>query len=360
MCFDKCERIGTDRIKISNFDFEIKKDNKLSYNLSENTSNGIKEKEVYKYRDKLINNLTLEKTTYINGFVKIYNEIDFNPNSVLTDYNIQNSTHIELNSAIKILKKKLQNIGLIIKLTNAIFQHLEINHNFLVNYNDYSDVFALFSQQLEDYTGRYGGKYKDNIKDINVKEGILTKWKTLKGEVTKELEIYDKSLQMLKVYNLIIQPISRIEYRFNKSHIRNHCDRLNIKFNLPILTENDDFINSLFIYHLNKDILKHLDSYLENKIYGKLKSEYTAFKNTAKTAKKYSRTEKRNVYEYLINNFWIFSEEIILRILKEHDKENETRNASRDFKKFQKKYPAYKNLEKLNYIRSFFCITNLD
>lgn len=330
-------KIGIDKISLYNFDVNMSESDE--FYLYEDYEKGIKKEIIKNEWCSIVHAYYLTKDNKTKEIQeKNYKNITLNPNKILYGHNVGNSTPQELKKALEKLKEKLKEKNVYIDFSNAKIKDIEININIPKDFKEYTQVFKHLIRQTKK-PQEIGAFIKTEI----YKERIQTE--SLFGIIKKNtiLRIYNKSLESGLDY-----PLSRIEFLIKKGALNYYLEKNKKENNLNVLFENPDIINNIFIEKIT-DIFKKARKDIQERIKGYLTREYLAFKSSGKLAREHNRTEKRGVYNYLVDNFIVFDYNILIEIVKEFNK----KNASREIKIIKEKYSYLNNIEKLNYLIEF-------
>lgn len=336
---EKCLRFGVDKLSIYNFKLSCHNELKAV----EDNESYLKE-SLY-IREKGLFNLEYSITLMKNSNeVKEYSMLTFNPNKILFGHNIYNSKKAEIDYALDKLLEIFKSKGIELNIENSKLKDIEINLNFSVDYQEYYEVFLLMISQLRN--SKYFGEIKNSkkFKDKFLDEGLFNR------NTRKAVRIYDKSREVKSKEGINISCLSRFEMTLFRPSINFYCKKNNLINDFSSLT--DSFIEEIFKYYFERDINSNINSFLEDlrKI---IESEYIAFKNTQKLARKFKKKEQRKIYEYL-KQFWIFDKEQLISIIKEYDKAH----FSREREKINKEFNNRDNFYKLYQILEIILTTN--
>lgn len=333
---EKCLRFGVDKLSIYNFKLTCHNELKA---IEDNESYL---KESLYIREKGLFNLEYSITLMKNSNeVKEYSVLTFNPNRIIYGHNIYNSKKAEIDYALDKLLKTLKLRGISIDLSTAKIKDLEININFSVDYQEYYEVFLLMISQLKN--PKFFGEIK-NSKKFNEKfldEGFSDR------TTRKIIRIYDKAKEVKAKEGIDISYLSRLEMTLFRPSINFFCKKNNIVNQFNYI--DDFFIEEIFKYYFERDINSRIDNFLLE-LSKVLESEYLAFKNTQKLARKSKKKVKYKIYDYL-KQFWVFDKEQIISIIKQYD----NKHLGQEKRKIHTEFREKENFEKLKTIISIIC-----
>lgn len=332
---DKCLRFGVDKLSIYNFKLTCHNELKA---IEDNESYL---KESLYIREKGLFNLEYSITLMKNSNeVKEYSVLTFNPNRIIYGHNIYNSKKEEIDYALDKLLKSLKIKGIELDLTAAKIKDLEININFSVDYQEYYEVFLLMISQLRN--SKYFGEIKNSkkFKDKFLDEGLFNR------NTRKAVRIYDKAREVKSKEGIDISYLSRFEMTLFRPSINFFCKKNNLVNEFKNLS--DSFIEEIFKYYFERDINSRIYEFL-NQLKKILESEYLAFKNTQKLARRSNKKIKYKIYDYL-KEFWIFDKEHLISIIKEYDSSHLSREREKINKEFYQKENFFKLKEIIDII----------
>jgi len=311
---DKVFRFGVDRIVIGNINIK---------NLGSDIifKNEIKKEEFGKCEDvdKLFT-LNYKVDFLKNGQVIQKHTLRFNPNKILFGNNLGNARELEINEAIKILKRILKDKKLEVDFENAQIYELEININMPINIHKNDEVSDTIMAQFSE--AKVISKLNKNTFKIIDRQEQETWFSSGNYPIFK---IYDKTKQLKD--KKIKEKIIRFEFIFNKKTYESRANKLNIDNKLSTLLNNFNLIEKMFINEFYDKVLSKIPNYL-NEVEKNIELVYKSFKQNQLLARKTGRKEKRNVYLFL-KEFVLFDKELIYPVIKRHNKINFSREVKR-------------------------------
>ncbi len=331
-------RIGIDRIILSNIEFDCP--NAISISIEGDDWIG----EKVKIEEK---DYTLERTEKLlsNGKITRWSILSFNPNKILEGHNIANSRSKELKRAIEIILDKLYKNQVMVDISKATISEIEININIQESFTNYIQVLSLLFlnlQRLRKISNRqktlsYNQLFKDSTLDGGWKNLGVRAYDKIE-ELKKEVEEENKTLE------IPLKELLRIEWWLLSGAYNYYAEKLGKKNTLKDLLEDDSIIDHIFRELCSNKLFKEAFNVLEKELIPRLDIEYRAFKESAKLARKTGRSVPRDVYRYLIENFWVFDYEDLITLVKRYDKKHK----GREIKRIKDKHFHLNNKEKLS------------
>lgn len=330
-----CKRIGIDRIVLYNF--EIKCLN--MYKKYEEVPNEY-------YQEKVSIETEIAELTSVTRLfadekttIKEFKQLSFNPNKILNGHNIYNSRGEELKVALDILIKHFLDKGIEIDLTNAKIAELEININIFRSFKELHEALLLLlikSKQLKRISD-----FKENksLKEMFTPGSLIAKW----GPTT--CQAYDKTLEIGNE-ELLNEPLTRIEWTLLSRVLTHLSKSLQIDLSLYGIIHNFENIEKVFRYLVLEKLKKPADKYLEGELKNNLDKGYVTFKALAKQDRKTGMKERRNVYKFLEDEYWIFDYSLLEEILRRYEK----KNLVREIKRIREKYIHHNGFKQLNHL----------
>lgn len=332
--FDKVFRVGVDKITLHGFEILHANEDSKKRGKKKNSSLEIIEKELEGIR------LYAEFEMFSSGQITKWNKITFNPNRVLSGYNVQNSRAEELKESIKIIEKIYEEHDVKLDFTNAEISEIEINKNFEITFDNYFEVFLFFFKQLPMSKGTFGITDSEKLNEMTKQESFFNR-----SRKTWSVRAYDKRKELRDKYKKSIdRNVTRIEYNFKISAIRRHFKRIGIGTSLRDLIENIEIIDNIFKYSVREHFLVNASKIIDN-IKKVLNREYINFKNANRLAKATKRKQEYNVYKYL-DSWWVFDKSFVIEIVSIMDKKNKIR----EIKKINRYIRHRDNLKKFNFL----------
>lgn len=274
-----------------------------------------------------------------------FNYLTFNPNVILEGNNIRNSTTEDLKIAIEKLKLILKSKGIDVELSEAKIMEIEFNINLPIDFNKNRDVFHLFINQFNDpkFIGRFIKSEK--ISDTRSDESYFTKLNK-----TSTFIIYSKDTEAN--YH---EKVTRLEYRLGNDTYRYLANIHGYSNSLEDLLNNKIIPQDFFQYRAKSDFMRKVFSYLDGTLKPLLEREYLNFKEINAFARKHNKKENRDVYKHL-TQFNIFDYSYLIELVEKHN----VKNKSREIQRILRKYKAYDNLKKMEYIMNFILLTDIN
>lgn len=334
---EKIFRIGIDWISIYNFEIEFDED-KVSK--MEQTTEEYYQERIY--IEEPIFTIDNSIKFFNDGTTKTYKNLRFNPNKILYGQNVHNSRGEEVLEALELLKKILKERGIEIGFDNASIRDLEININFEMKFENLKETLELLfseTQNLKKIANYNGGScYKDMFSD----KTIQCNWGTY-GAIAycKNSETKDE----------IGFPVTRLEWRFKNSIYSYYCKKLELDSSLESFFKNFEIVEKIFRDYTHKKMFEKSFKKIDEELKPNLEKGFIEFKKNNKLGKNLGKKQKRDVFKYLEDKYWIFDSSFLKTLVEEHDKIHKTR----EFDRIDRKFSHHNNLEKLDYLmRSVF------
>lgn len=358
----KLNKIGIDRVvlnnfKISNFDKLEKKEVVTNLNIEEKLE-----------RKSSLITLNYSLNLKYDNQMYLVSTLEFNPNRILNNHNIYNSSVLDLKKVIEIIILSLAKEGIELDLSEAKIKEIEINYTYLKDFEELEDVLLLIGRANYEKSLSLSSFRKEDIPSkikfdrslyINSKTPDYTK------EITgKVIKFYDKTFELSKNYKIYLsEKLTRIEVLLGRDYYRSKVALLGLTNDLKDLLENKEIIKTLYINALQKELkekpLKYLEVLKKNLAY-----DFVSFKRNEKKKKKERDKlmeigkeipliyrEQRGIYEYLSKESWIFDYTFLLNVIAD---KVEVNNKKREFEKVIKKYSYINNYTKYKELIEIF------
>lgn len=291
------------------------------------------------------------KLTVDNELLPAYSVMIFNPNRILDGHNLYNSREERTIKALEIVREKLGEKGIDLKLQDCIVETAEMNINIPASFEDMKRVldleFNVLSKGKSKLTSGDNPDYL--IKSRRSEESYW--WKNR----SNHYRAYDKTKELKEKQNIEIEmQIFRKEY-VPSQHIFHEIFRvesLDLKFSTVLA--NFNLIDKVFL-EFWEESLKNCFKYLETKYLDGLEREYLAYKRAREQDRKRKEIDPnfkipRGIYKHLKERCEIFDKQYILNIIERHEKSH----PKRELEKAAKEFGEFDGLKHLEFMADFF------
>lgn len=345
----RLNRIGIDRVVINNFtisNFEDLEKKIINTNLD--------------YIEKLEKKHNLFHLSYSINLKtdKIYTvaSLEFNPNKLRDKHNVYNSTPEEFWEQLNKLIEVLDREGINLDIANAKIKELEINTTIGMKFKELEEVMLLIGRaNYRNALGMYSFNSRDIPKEIKTERSLYLNSKLdLKKEKTgKIIKFYDKSFEMLRTQNLMLdEELTRVEVLLGRDYYRTQMNLQGLTNDLKDL--NYESIDKIFVDSLINEIKIKPQKYLGN-LKKNLVYDFRNFKRNEKKKREERERlkelgkeipgiykEHRGVFEYLLKESWVFDYSYLLEVV---IKEIEAKHRVIYEKQVKNKFLKLNNLE---------------
>lgn len=325
--------IGIDKLSV--FNFEINSMPKKTFSESATFL-----EEAVRIKDDLFY-FEFYTRVYVDGRVSEYKTLTFNPNKLLFGHNILNASPEILCVALVKIKQVLKEHGIDIDFTNARIHEIEINQNYLINFVDYIEVFTVLFINQQNFK-----KISAGTKDTRFSKVFIDE--TLSSNINSSIvQVYDKTREVNN-RELLRYDLTRLEWRFTgKAYKYWSTQKHGLDNKLKTLIDNFWLAESLFVTRTKNELFKKGFKFLREELQPKLETEYRAFRDTQRNARKKGEKMERGVYKHLEKKYWIFDYYYLILAVKKHN----SHNLGREIKTISNKFSHHNGLDKLH---SFF------
>lgn len=349
----RLNKIGIDRVVINNFTISNFKDlEKKIINTNLDYIEKLEKKHQLFHLSYSIN-LKAEKIYTVAS-------LEFNPNKIRDKHNIYNSNPEEfmeqLNKIIQVLKRE----GIFLDIKEAKIKEIEINTTINTKFRELEEVMLLIGRaNYRNALGMYSFNSRDIPREIKTERSLYlnSKLDVKKEKTGKIIKFYDKSFEMLRNQNLMIdEELTRVEVLLGRDYYRTQMNLQGLTNELKDLDY--DAMEKLFRNSLINEIKIKPKKYLEETLKKNLIYDFRNFKrNEAKKRQERARLkelekdipdcykEQRGVFEYLLKESWIFDYSYLLEIVL---KEVDTKHKQVYERQIKNKYLKSNNLEVYN------------
>ncbi|MGL4934644.1 MAG: hypothetical protein ACRC51_04145 [Cetobacterium sp.] len=328
-----CKRIGIDRIVLYNFEIKCLNVHKRYEEVSDEY-----------YQEKVSIKTEIAELTSVTRLfadekntIKEFKQLSFNPNRILYGHNIYNSRGEELKAALDILIKHFSDNGVEIDLTNAKIAELEMNINIFRSFKELHEALLLLLIKSKRLKRISDFKKNKSLKNMFTPGSLIARW----GPTA--CQAYDKTSEIGNE-ELLNEPLTRIEWTLLSRVITHLSKSLQLDLSLHGIIHNFENIEKVFRYLVLEKLKKPADKYIEMELKNNLDKGYATFKALAKQDRKIGMKERRNVYKFLEDEYWIFDYSLLEEILRRYEK----KNLIREIKRIREKYIHHDGFEQLN------------
>lgn len=345
--------IGIDRIVLSNFkiqNFEELEKKEIINKLEHIQRFEIKQKTFH---------LIYSEVIQADGESYNYATLEFNPNKIMYEHNIYNSSKKNMMECLEHIVSILATDNIVVDLKEAKIKEIELNITLDIAYETLDEIILLI---LKANKNKAIGVYSvgESYIPTKIKQDrcIYINTNTTSKDVTgKIIKIYDKTFEMYQKNNTSLDiNLTRVEVLFGRDYYRNTVERLGVDNSLVSFLSSE-IMEKIFFQAIETELkikpfkeIKKIKSNLEKNFNNFRRNERAKRKERQKLKKlnkdipKYLK-EERGVFEYLRRESWIFDYEFLFEIVKK----NVISKHQKDYERqIIKKYLNINNQQRLN------------